>query len=134
MPARCSAMSGRRKGATGSFTRSALELLGPSVPLADAEVIAAGWQILNELGIAQDVVLNINTLGDAESRANYRAALVAYFTRHDSALSADSKMRLEKNPLRILDSKDEGDQKLVADAPVIYAHLTEDAAATSTAN
>src|ERR1700722_18578613 len=118
-----------QKGRYRQFHQIGIELLGPSVPLADAEVIAAGWQILNELGIAQDVVLNINTLGDAESRANYRAALVDYFTRHEASLSADSKMRLDKNPLRILDSKDEGDQALVADAPVIYAHLTEEAAA-----
>jgi histidyl-tRNA synthetase len=117
-----------QKGRFRQFHQIGVELLGPGVPLADAEVIAAGWQILQELGVAKDVVLNINTLGDAESRDNYRAALVAYFTEHAGALSADSKMRLEKNPLRILDSKDEGDQKLVADAPLIYAHLSEDAA------
>ena len=117
-----------QKGRYRQFHQIGIELLGPNVPLADAEVIAAGWQILSELGIAQDVVLNINTLGDAESRANYRAALVAYFTRHEASLSADSKMRLEKNPLRILDSKDEGDQRLVADAPIIYGHLSEFAA------
>src|ERR1700722_14722821 len=117
-----------QKGRYRQFHQIGVELLGPGVPLADAEVIAAGWQILQELGVAKDVVLNINTLGDAESRENYRAALVAYFTEHAGALSADSKMRLEKNPLRILDSKDEGDQKLVADAPLIYAHLTEEAA------
>jgi histidyl-tRNA synthetase len=117
-----------QKGRYRQFHQIGVELLGPATPLADAEVIAAGWRILNELGVAQDVVLNINTLGDAESRAAYRAALVEYFTAHAETLSADSKMRLEKNPLRILDSKDEGDQKLVANAPLIYAHLTESAA------
>src|SRR6202044_4190406 len=89
-----------QKGRYRQFHQIGLELLGPGGPLADAEVIAAGWQILNELGIAQDVVLNINTLGDTESRANYRAALVAYFTAHASGLSEESKTRLEKNPLR----------------------------------
>jgi histidyl-tRNA synthetase len=118
-----------QKGRYRQFHQIGVELLGPNVPLADAEVIACGWQILNVLGIAKDVVLNINTLGDAPSREAYRAALVAYFTEHAEKLAADSKMRLEKNPLRILDSKDAGDQQLVADAPLIYAHLTEDAAA-----
>jgi histidyl-tRNA synthetase len=118
-----------QKGRYRQFSQIGIELLGPSTPLADAEVIACGWQILNELGIAKDVILNINTLGDAESRDNYRAALVAYFTEHAASLSPDSKTRLEKNPLRILDSKDEGDKKRVADAPLIYAHLSESAAA-----
>ena len=118
-----------QKGRYRQFHQIGVELLGPASPLADAEVISAGWRILNELGIAQDVVLNINTLGDAQSRANYRDALVAYFTAHADKLSEDSKLRLEKNPLRILDSKDEGDKALVENAPLIYAHLTEEAAA-----
>jgi histidyl-tRNA synthetase len=118
-----------QKGRYRQFHQIGMELLGPATPLADAEVIAAGWQILNALGIAGDVVLNINTLGDAESRDAYRAALVAYFGAHESALSAESKTRLEKNPLRILDSKDAGDQALVAGAPLIYDHLSEAAAA-----
>ena len=74
-------------------------------------------------------MLNINTLGDAESRGTIIARRWWRILRNmRAALSADSKMRLEKNPLRILDSKDEGDQELVADAPLIYAHLTEEAA------
>jgi histidyl-tRNA synthetase len=117
-----------QKGRYRQFHQIGIELLGPSVPLADAEVIACGWQILNELGVAKDVVLNINTLGDSESRENYRAALVAYFSAHADRLSGESKNRLEKNPLRILDSKDAGDQALVANAPLIYEHLSEDAA------
>ena len=117
-----------QKGRYRQFHQIGVELLGPSVPLADAEVIACGWQILNELGIAKDVTLNINTLGDAESRDNYRSALVAYFSQHAEKLSAESKNRLEKNPLRILDSKDAGDQALVENAPLIYDHLSEAAA------
>ncbi len=113
-----------QKGRYRQFHQIGVELLGPSVPLADAEVIACGWQILNELGVARDVALNINTLGDADSRAAYRAALVTYFSAHADALSADSKLRLEKNPLRILDSKDAGDQALVAAAPLIGQHLS----------
>jgi histidyl-tRNA synthetase len=118
-----------QKGRYRQLHQIGIELLGPSVPLADAEVIACGWQILNELGVAKDVVLNINTLGDIPSRNNYRAALVAYFTGHATQLSEDSKTRLEKNPLRILDSKDPGDKELVAKAPLIYDHLSEEAAA-----
>jgi histidyl-tRNA synthetase len=118
-----------QKGRYRQFHQIGVELLGPATPLADAEVIACGWHILNELGIAKDVVLNINTLGDTESRANYRNALVDYFQVHASALSTESLTRLEKNPLRILDSKDPSDQKLVADAPLIYQHLSEPAAA-----
>lgn len=118
-----------QKGRYRQFHQIGVELLGAASPLADAEVIAAGWHILNDLGIAQDVVLNINTLGDAQSRTNYRQALTSYFAAHASRLSEDSKVRLEKNPLRILDSKDEGDQQLVEFAPLIYAHLTEEAAA-----
>lgn len=118
-----------QKGRYRQFHQIGVELLGAASPIADAEVIAAGWQILNELGIAKDVVLNINTLGDAQSRAQYRDALVAYFSKYAPELSEDSKLRLEKNPLRILDSKDETDQKLVAQAPVIQNHLTDEAAA-----
>lgn len=117
-----------QKGRFRQFHQIGAELLGPAAPLADAEVIACGWQILSELGVTKDVTLHINTLGDAESRDAYRAALVAYFTAHAASLSQDSKIRLEKNPLRILDSKDAGDQNLVANAPLIYNHLSDSAA------
>jgi histidyl-tRNA synthetase len=117
-----------QKGRYRQFHQIGLELIGPAEPLADAEVIACGWQILAELGLAPDVMLEINTLGDAESRAAYRAALVSYFTAHEAALSEDSRTRLARNPMRILDSKDEGDRRVVADAPAIGAHLTPEAA------
>jgi len=117
-----------QKGRYRQFHQIGVELLGPATPLADAEVISAGWRILQELGISETVELQINTLGDARSRANYRAALVEYFSAHADKLSEDSKTRLEKNPLRILDSKDEGDKQLVANAPLIGQHLTEEAA------
>ena len=117
-----------QKGRYRQFHQIGLELIGPAEPLADAEVIACGWQILSALGLAPDVVLEINTLGDTESRAAYRAALVSYFTAHEAALSEDSRMRLTRNPMRILDSKDEGDKRIVADAPTIAAHLTPEAA------
>jgi histidyl-tRNA synthetase len=117
-----------QKGRYRQFHQIGAELIGPTEPLADAEVIALGWDILNALGVARDVVLELNTLGDAESRNAYRAALVAHFSAHRAALSADSQERLDKNPLRILDSKDDGDRALVAQAPTIAPFLTPDAA------
>ncbi|GGG42196.1 histidine--tRNA ligase [Caldovatus sediminis] len=118
-----------QKGRYRQFHQIGVEVLGAAEPLADAEVIACGWHILQALGVAAGTVLELNTLGDAPSRAAYRAALVAYFSAHRDRLSADSRARLERNPLRILDSKDEGDRRLIADAPTIHDYLTPEAAA-----
>ncbi|MFN6956379.1 MAG: histidine--tRNA ligase [Acetobacteraceae bacterium] len=118
-----------QKGRYRQFHQIGIEILGAAEPLADAECIACGWDILVALGVADGTVLEINTLGDAASRDSYRAALVAYFSAHREALSEDSRVRLEKNPLRILDSKDAGDRALVADAPRMDQHLTAEARA-----
>ena len=118
-----------QKGRTRQFHQIDIEVLGSEGPLADAEVIACGWNILRELGVADGTVLELNTLGDPASRAQYRDALIAYFTDRRDGLSPDSLVRLERNPLRILDSKDEGDRRLLADAPLVTDHLTPDAAA-----
>ena len=117
-----------QKGRYRQFHQIGVELIGPSEPLADAEVIACGWDILKALGVADGTVLEVNTLGDKESHAAYRDALIAYFSAHRGSLSKDSMMRLERNPMRILDSKDEGDRRIVADAPTIMPYLTEAAA------
>ncbi len=117
-----------QKGRYRQFHQIGMELIGPAEPLADAEVIACGWDILKALNVHADTILELNTLGELESRAAYREALVAYFTAHKDSLSQDSLTRLERNPMRILDSKDERDRKIVADAPTIEAHLTEAAA------
>src|SRR3954471_7129489 len=117
-----------QKGGSRQFTQIGIEALGAAEPLADAEVIACGWHIQQELGIDEGTVLEINTLGDAASREAYRAALIAYFAEHRDALSEDSRARLEKNPLRIVDSKDPRDKALVAAAPTIHDHLTPEAA------
>lgn len=117
-----------QKGRYRQFHQIGAELIGAPEPLADAEVIALGWQVLQALGVSGSVVLEINTLGDAASRDAYRAALVAYFSAHREALSADSRLRLEHNPLRILDSKDEGDRALIDGAPTIAGSLTAEAA------
>ncbi|MBU6426528.1 MAG: histidine--tRNA ligase, partial [Rhodospirillales bacterium] len=116
-----------QKGRYRQFHQIGVELLGPASPLADAEVISAGWRILNELGIAKDVELHINTLGDAQSRTAYRAALVDYLSKYESDLSADSRIRLQKNPLRVLDSKAPEDQNIIQSAPKLYLSLTKEA-------
>jgi histidyl-tRNA synthetase len=117
-----------QKGRYRQFHQIGVELIGAPEPLADAEIIALGWDILTALGVADGVVLELNTLGDTPSRDAYRAALIAYFSAHTADLSADSQARLERNPLRILDSKDAGDRALIDQAPVIDSYLTEDAA------
>ena len=117
-----------QKGRYRQFHQLDIEVLGASEPLADVEVIAFGAQLLGELGIADKVTLELNTLGDAETRASWRAALVAHFAAHADALSEDSRARLERNPLRILDSKVPGDRPVADAAPGIDAFLTPDAA------
>ncbi|MGF1639606.1 MAG: histidine--tRNA ligase [Rhodospirillales bacterium] len=112
-----------QKGRLRQFHQVGVELLGVADPVADAEVIALGADVLAALGLADRVVLELNTLGDAESRAAYRQVLVDYLGRHRDRLSADSRVRLERNPLRILDSKDEGDRAVIAGAPLITDSL-----------
>lgn len=116
-----------QKGRYRQFHQVGIELIGPSEPLADAEAIACAWDILTALGVANEIVLEINTLGDRESRAAYREALVAYLDARRDGLSEESRLRLERNPMRVLDSKDEGDGRIVADAPAIFEYLTDHA-------
>jgi histidyl-tRNA synthetase len=112
-----------QKGRLRQFHQIGVELLGVGEPLGDIEVIALGAAILTELGIASMTRLELNTLGNAQSRAVYRDVLVDYLSAHRDALSEDSLTRLERNPLRILDSKDRGDRAVVADAPEFGASL-----------
>src|SRR5499427_3957166 len=114
-----------QKGRFRQFHQIGVELLGVAQPQADIEVIALGQRILKALGIADNVVLELNTLGDPESRAAYREALVAYFSARRSDLSEDSRRRLETNPLRILDSKDAGDIRINGDAPSFDRYLND---------
>ena len=113
-----------QKGRLRQFHQVGVELLGVDSPLADVEVVSMAWRVLSALGLGDKVQLEINTLGDAESRAAYRDALIAYLTPHRDKLSEDSRNRLEKNPMRVLDSKDEGDKAIVAGAPLIHECLT----------
>ena len=114
-----------QKGRLRQFHQVGVELLGVEGPQADIEVIALGYHILSELGLSDKVRLELNSLGDAESRATYRDALVAYLSGHKSKLSQESLERLERNPLRVLDSKDEGDRAVVIDAPILADHLND---------
>ncbi|MFN3696971.1 MAG: histidine--tRNA ligase [Pseudobdellovibrio sp.] len=116
-----------QKGRFRQFYQIGVEVLGLENPQADVECLDLAWSILKNIGLANKVTLEINTLGDAESRKLYREALVQYLTPHRDQLSEDSKIRLEKNPLRILDSKDEGDRKIIANAPKIENYMTESA-------
>ncbi len=115
-----------QKGRYRQFHQIGVELIGVPQPQADIEVIALGAQILSDLGILNRTVLELNTLGDTASRVAYREALVAYFTPHRASLSEDSQRRLDTNPLRILDSKDEGDKALSVNAPAFADYLNED--------
>jgi histidyl-tRNA synthetase len=113
-----------QKGRFRQFHQIGVELLGVPQPQADVEVIALGQRILQDLGIGNRVVLKLNTLGDPEDRQRYRNALRDYLSAHITKLSDDSRRRLERNPLRILDSKDPEDQRICAAAPTFEAHLS----------
>lgn len=106
-----------QKGRYRQFRQFGIELIGVDSPIADIEVLACAWDFFKKCGLSDKVTLEINTLGDDSSRDNYRKQLVDYFSEHKQNLSEDSRTRLQGNPLRILDSKDEGDQKIVAGAP-----------------
>ena len=107
-----------QKGRYRQFHQLDAEIIGSADPLADVELLCMGAQLLKELGIG-GVTLKLNTLGDAESRDNWRAALVEHFAAHRAELSEDSQERLEKNPLRILDSKDPRDRPFADSAPAM---------------
>lgn len=114
-----------QKGRQRQFTQFGVELLGVETPQADIEVIAMAYEFLEKLGLSGQVTVEINSLGDAESREAYREKLVAYLKAHYDELSADSKTRLEKNPLRVLDSKEDCDKTVVENAPLYADSLNE---------
>lgn len=116
-----------QKGRYRQFHQLDAEIIGAAEPLADVELLCFADQLLKELGINDGVTLTLNTLGDAQSRDAWRAALVAHFEGHRDGLSEDSLARLEKNPLRILDSKDPRDRPIADSAPDIDAFLTGEA-------
>jgi histidyl-tRNA synthetase len=103
-----------------------VEFFGVDNPCADVEMLDLAQQILDRLEI--NASLHLNTIGDSQSRDAYRVALIEYFSKYRSDLSEDSQQRLDKNPMRILDSKDLNDKRIAEDAPKISAHLTTAAA------
>ncbi len=118
-----------QKGRYRQFHQLDAEIIGAGEPQADVELLVMADQLLKELGVSDGVTLLLNTLGDGESREAWRAALVAYFQDHRAGLSEDSQERLERNPLRILDSKDPRDKVFLADAPKIDHFLGGEAQA-----
>ena len=116
-----------QKGRYRQFHQLDAEVIGAAEPQADVELLVMADQLLHELGIADGVTLQLNTLGDAPSREAWRLALIAYFHAHRAELSEDSQERLDKNPLRILDSKDPRDKLFTADAPRIDDYLSAEA-------
>ena len=118
-----------QKGRYRQFHQIDAEILGAPEPAADVELLTLADQLLHELGIADGVTLQLNTLGDAATRDAWRDALVAHFEAHRGDLSEDSVARLAKNPLRILDSKDPRDRPIADAAPGIDAFMTSEAGA-----
>lgn len=112
-----------QKGRYRQFYQMGVELVGIPSPVADAEVISMAWTIFAKLGLQQKIQLELNSIGDSESRKNYRRLLFDYFNSCSKDLSEESQQRLDKNPLRILDSKSEQDQKWVQGAPKMQDSL-----------
>ncbi len=118
-----------QKGRFRQFHQLDAEIIGAGESGADIELLVFADQLLRELGVSEGVTLNLNTLGDAQSRDAWRGALVAHFEAHRDQLSEESLDRLSRNPLRILDSKDPRDRPVADSAPEIDAYLTDEARA-----
>jgi histidyl-tRNA synthetase len=115
-------------GRQRQFHQLGVEVFGSPSPRADVEAIAIATTILQALGLP-DLHLNLNSIGNADDRQRYRQALVDYLTPFKAELDADSQDRLTRNPLRILDSKDDRTQAILQSAPSILDHLGPDSAA-----
>jgi histidyl-tRNA synthetase len=118
-----------QKGRCRQFHQVGVECLGVELhPYADVDTIALGWALLTSLGLEKNVELHINTLGSDACRLRYKTLLVSYLEKYRGELSKDSQERLDKNPLRILDSKDEKDQDILTQAPRFQEALSEQSA------
>jgi histidyl-tRNA synthetase len=118
-----------QKGRFRQFHQLDAEVIGAAEPAADVELLCFADQLLHELGVADGVTLQLNTLGDSATRDAWRQALVAHFEGARDALSPESVDRLAKNPLRILDSKDPRDRPVADAAPELDAHMSAEAGA-----
>lgn len=112
-----------QKGRLRQFHQIGVEAFGSENPATDVETMAMALAFFKQLGL-KSFRLVINTLGDPETRQNYRQALIDYLEPHTAELSEDSQRRLHENPLRVLDSKDRKDRQIVAEAPSILDHLS----------
>ena len=117
-----------QKGRYRQFHQIGIETFGMANADIDAEVIMVSARLWKELGLLDSVTLQLNSLGSNEARANYRDALVGYLETHIDELDEDSQRRLSSNPLRVLDSKDEGTQGVLENAPVLSDYLDEESA------
>ena len=115
-----------QKGRYRQFHQFGVETFGVATPDIDAELILMTARLWKRMGVAGQVQLELNTLGEADERAEYRAALVEFLTQHKDALDEDSQRRLTTNPLRILDSKSETTQKILEHAPKLHDFLKQD--------
>ncbi len=113
-----------QRGRYRQFDQVGIEVLGPDDPDVDVEVISLGWDFLAGLGL-REVSLQLNSLGESAERAAFVSALEEYFAGRRHELSDESLRTLERNPLRVLDSKREQDQPVIAAAPTILDHLGE---------
>lgn len=114
-----------QKGRYRQFNQLNCEYFGNAEYLADVELLLLGYKILQDLGL-KNITLEINSLGSNDCKKRYEKALKEYFEKFKDKLSEDSKVRLEKNPLRILDSKDEGDRELLKNIPTIDQFYTDE--------
>ena len=115
-----------QKGRQRQFHQIGIELVGTNSEIADTEVISCGNRLLKELNIEKNVVLQINSLGNIEDRKKYIENLLNYLNSYKNKLSKDSLNRIDKNPLRILDSKNEEDINILKNAPTISEYLNDD--------
>ncbi|MGL5285815.1 histidine--tRNA ligase [Aeromonas sp. RU39B] len=118
-----------QKGRYRQFHQFGVEVFGLNGPDIDAELILLTHRLWRQFGIADHVTLQLNTLGQSSERAAYRDALVAFLEQHKEVLDEDSRRRMYTNPLRVLDSKDERVQALLADAPRLMDYLGEESRA-----
>ncbi|WOE41086.1 histidine--tRNA ligase [Acinetobacter chinensis] len=115
-----------QKGRYRQFHQFGVETFGVATPDQDAEVILLTARLWKRMGVADKVQLELNTLGESEERAEYRAALVEFLTAHKADLDEDSQRRLSTNPLRILDSKDAKTQAILENAPKLHDFMSEE--------
>lgn len=118
-----------QKGRQRQFHQLGVEFLGEAAPAGDIETLSLAANVLKALGLSEKTQLELNTIGDLESRQAYRQALIDYLEPYKNDLSKDSQTRLTQNPLRVLDSKDENDQKITEEAPKFADSLNDESKA-----